>query len=307
MDQAGIIDSDDSNIEQARGRESTGIVKAGMMEGAERQVVAILEHGTLDGAHAATGVGNGELLGRRAHATAALSHDLGRHLVGHIGRQGAGALAVAEHVHTREAHATAERQRLLKLLVRLAGKTDDDIARKRSLRQNLANHTHRALEGLSAIGTAHTMQGRRATGLHGQVQKRGDTLRIASHDLQQALGDIHGFHRRNAHMGNRGALHDGLEQLVDLHVFVGRALAVVGTEVHARQHDLGHAGLLGLEHLLEHRLDRHGALGAARLPHDAVGAAVIAAVLDLYAQAGAPKRIDHIAIAASGDAVGFNA
>ena len=51
MDQAGIIDSDDSNIEQARGCESTGIVKTGMMERTERQVVAILEHGALDGAH----------------------------------------------------------------------------------------------------------------------------------------------------------------------------------------------------------------------------------------------------------------
>ena len=41
MDQAGIIDSDDSNIEQARGCESTGIVKTGMMERTERQVVTI--------------------------------------------------------------------------------------------------------------------------------------------------------------------------------------------------------------------------------------------------------------------------
>ena len=52
MDQAGIIDSDDSNIEQARGCKSTGIVKTGMMERTERQVVTILEHGTLDSAHA---------------------------------------------------------------------------------------------------------------------------------------------------------------------------------------------------------------------------------------------------------------
>ena len=36
MDQAGIIDSDDSNIEQARGCKSTGIVKTGMMERTER-------------------------------------------------------------------------------------------------------------------------------------------------------------------------------------------------------------------------------------------------------------------------------
>ena len=50
MDQAGIIDSDDSNIEQARGCKSTGIVKTGMMERTERQVVTILEHGALNGA-----------------------------------------------------------------------------------------------------------------------------------------------------------------------------------------------------------------------------------------------------------------
>ena len=43
MDQAGIIDSDDSNIEQARGCESTGIVKTGMMERTERQVVSTEE------------------------------------------------------------------------------------------------------------------------------------------------------------------------------------------------------------------------------------------------------------------------
>ena len=133
MDQAGIIDSDDSNIEQARGCESTGIVKTGMMERTERQVVTILEYGTLDGSHATASVGNGKLLRRGSHTTATLGHDLGRHLVGHIGSKGTGALAVAEHVHAREAHAAAQCQRLLKLLVRLAGKTDDDVARKRHL------------------------------------------------------------------------------------------------------------------------------------------------------------------------------
>ena len=169
MDQAGIIDSDDSNIEQARGCESTDIVKTGMMERTERQVVAILKHGTLDGAQATASVGNGKLLRRGSHTTAALGHNLGRHLVGHIGSKGTGTLAVAEHVHTRKAHAAAQRQRLLKLLVRLAGKTDDDIARKGRLRQVGANHAHRFLEGLGAIGTPHAMQCPGAAGLHGQV------------------------------------------------------------------------------------------------------------------------------------------
>ena len=150
------------------------------------------------------------------------------------------------------------------------------------------------------------MQGRRTAGLHGQVQKRGDTLRIARHNLKQALGDIHGLDRGNAHMRNRRALHDGLEQLIDFDVLVGRALAIVGTQVHTGQHHLGHAGLLGLANLLEHGLDGHGALGAACLPHNAIGAAMVAAVLNLHAQARATERIDHLAIAAGGNAIGFD-
>ena len=140
-----------------------------MMERTKRQVVAILEHGTLNGAHATASVGNGELLRSGSHTTATLGHDLGRHLVGHIGSKSTRTFAVTEHVHTRKAHAAAQRQRLLKLLVRLAGKTDDDIARKGRLRQVGANHAHRLLEGLGAIGTAHAMQRPCAAGLHGQV------------------------------------------------------------------------------------------------------------------------------------------
>ena len=151
------------------------------------------------------------------------------------------------------------------------------------------------------------MQGRRAARLHGQMQKRGDALRIARHDLEQTLGNIHGLDRGNAYMRNRRTLHNRLEQLVDLDMLVGRALTVVGTQVHAGQHDLGHTGLLGLAHLLEHGLDGHRSLGAAGLPHDAVGAAVVAAILNLHAQARATERVDHLAVATGGNAIGLDA
>ncbi len=59
-------------------------VKTGMMERAERQVVTILEHGALNGSHATTSIGNSELLRRVSHTAAALGHNLGRHLVGHV-------------------------------------------------------------------------------------------------------------------------------------------------------------------------------------------------------------------------------
>ena len=72
-------------------------------------------------------------------------------------------------MHTRETHTAAQRQRLLEFLVRLTRKTDDGIARKRHLGQVGANHAHRVLKGIGAIGTAHAMQGRRAAGLHGQM------------------------------------------------------------------------------------------------------------------------------------------
>ena len=49
------------------------------------------------------------------------------------------------------------------------------------------------------------------------------------------------------------------------------------------------------------------ALRAAGLPHDAVGAAVVAAVLDLHAQARASECIDHVAVAAGGNAIGLHA
>ena len=52
-----------------------------MMEGAERQVVAILEHRTLDRAHAAAGIGNRKLLSGGTHAAAAFGHNLGRYLI----------------------------------------------------------------------------------------------------------------------------------------------------------------------------------------------------------------------------------
>ena len=90
-------------------------------------------------------------------------------------------------------------------------------------------------------------------------------------------------------------------------MFVGRALAVIGTQVHTGQHDLGHAGLLGFTHLFEHGLDGHGTLGSAGLPHDAIGTAMVAAILDLHAQPRTTERIDHVAIAAGGHAIGFDA
>ena len=107
-------------------------------------------------------------------------------------------------------------------------------------------------------------------------------------------------------MRNSRALHDGLEQLIDFDMLVGRALAIVGTQVHTGQHHLGHAGLLGLANLLKHGLDGHGTLGTAGLPHDAIGATVVAAILDLHTQTRATQSVDHIAVAAGGHTIGFD-
>ena len=62
-------------------------------------------------------------------------------------------------------------------------------------------------------------------------------------------------------------------------------------QVDTREHDLGNVGAFGFAHLAQDRLDGNRALGTTCLPHDTVGATVVAAVLDLDAQARAAQKV----------------
>ena len=73
-------------------------------------------------------------------------------------------------------------------------------------------------------------------------------------------------------------------------MLVVRTRAIIGTKIDTGEHHLGKPRFLDVAHLFEHSVDGHGALRAARLPHDAVRAAVVATVLDLYAHARLPER-----------------
>ena len=126
------------------------------------------------------------------------------------------------------------------------------------------------------VGAVHALERGRAAGLQRQVQERGDALPARDHGVDEAVVDVHGLKRRQPHLGNVRLLEDDVEQLVDLDVRVGRIDAVVGAEVHAGEDDLGDAGALGAANLFEHGGNRHGTLRPARLPHDAVRAAVVA-------------------------------
>ena len=105
---------------------------------------------------------------------------------------------------------------------------------------------------------------------------------------------------RQAHLLDVRLAQDDVEQLVDLHVSIARVDAVVRAQVDPREHDLGDAGALGLADLIEHRLDGHRTLGPARLPHDAVGAAVVAPVLDLDPQTGTAQQVRKVVALARG-------
>lgn len=126
------------------------------------------------------------------------------------------------------------------------------------------------------------------------MQERGDALPARDHGVDEAVVDIHGLKRRQPHLGDVRLLEDDVEQLVDLDMRVGRIDAVVGAEVHAGEDDLGDARALGAPHLFEHRGNRNGTLRPARLPHDAVRAAVVAAVLDLDTQARAAEQVGEV-------------
>lgn len=116
--------------------------------------------------------------------------------------------------------------------------------------------------------------------------------------VDEPVRHVHGLNRRKANLRNRGLAQNDTEKLVDLDMLVVRTRAIIGTEVDTGEHHLGKPRFLDVAHLFEYGIDGHGALGAARLPHDAVGAAVVATVLDLHAHARLPeRRLARLAIA----------
>ena len=121
-----------------------------------------------------------------------------------------------------------------------------------------------------------------------------EELRHASaarrHDAKELVRDARRLHGRETHAPYLGLVEHTVEKPREV-----EPLALISPEVDAGEHHL--ARTLGDEraHLAHNRVRPERARPSARLPDDAVGAAVVAAVLDLEAGAHATRRCDGMA------------
>ena len=187
----------------------------------------------------------------------------------------------------RERAPLEERQRLLKLVLGLARKADNQIGRNRAVRKRTSQPLDTPVKFLARVVAVHAPENGIAAALHRQMKmpceigKAGKpfTKRIVHRPrVEGAEPELHVRLRGQQLLQQLGERHLRLEVLA------------VGRDLDAGQHDLVHARVSQPRRLLERLLDRQRAHPPSRIRNDAVGAEVVAAVLDLEQRARAAVR-----------------
>ena len=204
-----------------------------------------------------------------------LARDLGRHRK--LGRQARRRRAVArredEGVRIREADRLHGAERLLELLLRLAGKADDHVRRERQSGHRGAQPLDAFEILLARVAPQHALQRARGSALHREVHVLADGGHFGER-RDDALAEVIRVRAGEPHTPNARHGADASQQ-------VGEVVPPVVVRVHrlAQQHDLAHSfgdDGLGLTH---HVLEPPAALRPACGGNDAVGAAIVAATL----------------------------
>ena len=166
----------------------------GLDEAARHAGIGALDEHELARAHKRLRVGTTRCGGHLAHRAAALDHDLGRNLIGHVGRRRARTLGVAEHVHLGKADLAAGLERGRKVLVRLAREANDEVAREREVRHGHAGAIDdRAVLG-DGVGPAHAAQRSVAASLERHVEELRHAPAARRHDAQEPGRDARRLH-----------------------------------------------------------------------------------------------------------------
>ena len=147
------------------------------------------------------------------------------------------------------------------------------------------------------VAAVHAAQTLVVARLHRQMQMGHQMLKLAV-GRDQLVGQILGMARHEADARNLQPV-EAIEQIGEL-----RAAAAIGVDVLSQQRDLLHARVPQAQRLLEHGLRLAGALPAADIGHDAVGAEVVAAVHDVHE--GAEAALARLGQTLDDLAVGLN-
>lgn len=220
----------------------------------------------------------------------------GRHLVDARCRGRSLALRVREHVDLREPAGTGDAERVLELPFRLAGEAADYVGRQRQLGNALVQVGDNFFEMLGAVRAVHLAKHLRIARLKGEVKMPADAPAGRCEHLDQIVVHVARLDARNAEAHGIFPFFMQVSRLFEEHPQkIGKAgrlprllvTPTVGSEVYPGEDDFLHAGTRKRAALAHDLAGIHAGRLPARDVHDAVGAGIVAAVLDLYAHAGA--------------------
>lgn len=122
--------------------------------------------------------------------------------------------AVRKHKRHIVAHRIEQRQRVLKLVVRLAAKAANKVARQRHVRHQRAYPIDQLQVRFARVTASHALQHRRVARLRGQMDVLAN-VRMRLHDVQHRVGKVLGMRRRETDANARMAFGHVEQQLVE--------------------------------------------------------------------------------------------
>ena len=217
-----------------------------------------------------------------------LGHDVGGHEVVLHGRgAGAGPRREDERVRAVVTGVGAYGERLLEVVLGLAGEPDDDVGGHSEVVHG-GPGVRQALEVTPrGVAAPHGAQHAVAPRLQRQVQLLAH-LRRGGHRLYGLGPQVLGVRTGEADAPDALDRPDGAQQIGEQRAALGE-IAAVGVHVLPEQRHLGHPGAGQLRHLGHDLVPGAAHLGAAHGRHDAEGARVVAPGLDVH-----PRRVRQL-------------
>src|SRR5882672_6945055 len=165
----------------------------------------------------------------------------------------------------------------------LAGEAGDDVGASGGVGKALADELDAPGVVFSAVPAVHGGEDAVGAGLQRQVEMLGDAIGPGE-EFDEILGDVQRLDGADAETFDGGFVKDAAEERFEFDA--GRKVAAVGAEIDAAENDFAEAGFAEALNFLKDSFGREAAALSANEGDDAIGAAGIAAVLNLQGGAG---------------------
>ena len=196
---------------------------------------------------------------------------------------GAGAFGKRKDVEIGEGQARDEGERGGVFGFGFAGEAGDDVGADGGVGEALADELDAAGVVLGAVPAVHGGEDAVGAGLQRHVEVLGDAIGPGE-EFDEILSDVEGLDGADAKTFDRGFVEDAAEERFEFDA--RRKVAAVGAEVDAAKNDFAEAGFAETLNFADDGVGREAAAFSANEGDDAIGAAGIAAVLNLQSGAG---------------------